>query len=169
MTDLIVIEEFRAYLVAQGAVRNWGTSGNGLPQCILDPRDGAPEAGAQAGTNVIAGGKGASDAANYEAAVITLTRTGLTPQRPLEEFQEDAHVECIVRAYRSPDAELIQRRVRASIDGLKLFTMGALIVEWARVFTGDQPLGSDETSYSRMQTFMIRSRVKSLAGLPYGS
>lgn len=153
MTDLIVIEQFRAYLVAQGVVRNWESSANGLPQCILDPRDGAPEAQGQ----------------GYEDAVVTLTRTGLTPQRPLEEFQEDAHVECIVRAYRSPDAELIQRRVRASIDGLKLFMMGALIVEWARVFTGDQPLGSDETSYSRMQTFMIRSRVKSLAGLPYGS
>lgn len=153
MTDLIVIEQFRAYLVTAGIVRNWESAANGLPQCILDPRDGAPEA----------------QGLGYQDAVVTLTKTGQTPQQPLEEFQEDAHIECVTRAYRSPDAELIQRRIRATVDGLKLFTMGALIVEWARVFAGDAPLGSDETSYTRMQTFMIRSRVKTLAGLPYGA
>lgn len=150
MSDLIAIEEFRQYLVDQGIVRLWGDPPNGLPQCILDPRDGSPEAQGH----------------DYQDAVVTLTRTGMTPQAALEEFQEDAHIECVARAYRAPDAELIQRRIRYAIDGMKMVTMGALLVEWVRVFAGDQPLGSDETSYTRMQTFMLRARVWHLAGDP---
>jgi hypothetical protein len=159
VADLILIEQFRLYLVDQGVVRLWNTpvvrlwadTTDGLPQCILDPRDGAPEPGGH----------------GYQDATVTLTKTGMTPKDPLEEFLEDAHIEVVTRAYRSPDAELIQRRIRAVVDGFKLFTMNDLVVEWVRVFSGDQPLGSDETSYTRMQTFMVRSRVRSLAGQPY--
>lgn len=161
-----MIEQFREYLVAQGIVRRWGETPNGLPQCILDPRDGAPEAGALTGGGPPAGGKGASDAENYEAAVVTITKTGQTPQSALVEFEEDSHVECVTRAYKSQHAELIQRRIRYLIDGQKMTMMGSLLVEWVRVFAGDQPLGSDETSYTRMQTFMLRSRVWHLAGNP---
>lgn len=151
MSDLIAVEELRTYLVAQGVVRSWQATANGLPQCILNPRDGAPEPQGE----------------DYQDATVTLARIGQVPPNVQEEFLEDALVECIVRAYRSPDAEMIQRRIRAQLNGLRLFTMGSLIVEWARVFTGDQPLGSDETSYTRMQTFLIQARVRSLAGAPY--
>lgn len=151
MSDLILIEQFRQYLVDQGVVRAWGDSANGLPQCILQPRDGAPEAQGQA----------------YQDATVTLTKIGQQPPAPLEEFLEDALVQCITRAYKAVDAELIQRRIRAVANGQKLFVMGTLTVEWARVFAGDQPLGSDETSYTRMQTFMLQARTRSLAGTPY--
>jgi hypothetical protein len=151
VSELIAIEELRTYLVAQGVVRNWGDAANGLPQCILAPRDGAPEAQGQA----------------YQDGVVTLAKIGQQPPVVQEEFLEAALVECVTRAYRAVDAELIQRRVRAKLNGLRLFTMGSLIVEHAQVFAGDQPLGSDETSYTRMQTFLIQTRVKSLAGTPY--
>jgi hypothetical protein len=152
VTDLIVIEELQAYLVAQGVVRAWGGAANGLPQCILAPRDGAPEA---------------SSGKAYENAVVTLTKIGQVPPVVQEEFLENALIECVTRAYRAVDAELIQRRIRATLNGLRLFTMGSLIVEHAQVFAGDQPLGSDETDYTRMQTFLIEARVRSLAGQPY--
>lgn len=146
-----MIEELRTYLVAQGVVRNWQDTPNGLPQCILMPRDGASEPVDK----------------DYQGAMVTLAKVGQVPPIAQQEFLEDALVECVTRAFKAVDAEMIQRRIRAQLNGLKLFTMGALIVEWARVFSGDQPLGSDETSYTRVQTFLIQARVKSLAGMPY--
>lgn len=151
MTDLLLVNEMREYLVAQGVVRRFGEDENGLPQCMRDPRDGAPEPADR----------------TYAGATVTLVLGGAVPQPVLEEFIEEALVDCTVRAYLSVDAQLIQRRVRAVLDGQLNFDMGALIVERVNMFTGDQALGSDEFAYTRLQVFRVRARVKALAGLQY--
>ncbi len=150
MADLILIEQLRAYLVAQGIVRAWKAIGT-LPQCILDPRDGAPEPAGQA----------------YADATVTLQQTGHVVRPSDEEFLEEPVVDVTVRAYRSQDAELLQRRIRNALNGEELLTAGTLLIEWARVWRGDQPLWSDATSYTRRQSFRFGMRVKALAGLPY--
>lgn len=152
MADLFLIEEFRAYLIAQGIVRAYGTAGS-LPQCVLAPRDGAPEP--------LPTGKA------YADAVVTLEQTGHVVRGPMEEFLEEPVVSVTTRAFRSQDAELIQRRIRDSVNGEELLTMGSLLVEWARVWLGDQSLAADQTSHTRRQALRFGVRVKALAGLPY--
>lgn len=152
MADLFLIEEFRAYLIAQGIVRAYGTAGT-LPQCVLAPRDGAPEPYPLGKT--------------YADAVVTLEQTGHVVRGPMEEFLEEAIVSVTTRAFRSQDAELIQRRIRNIVNGEELLTMGALLVEWARVWIGDQPLAADSVSHTRRQAFRFGIRVKALAGVPY--
>lgn len=151
MTDFLVVNELREYLVAQGVVRRWGDAPNGLPQCTRDPRDGLPEPVDH----------------TYQGATVMLVDGGKVPQPALEEFIEEALIDCTTRAYSTIDAQLIQRRIRAVLDGFYNFMMNGLIVEHVQMFTGDAPLGSDELGYTRMQTFRVRARVKALAGLQY--
>ena len=97
---------------------------------------------------------------------MTLEQTGHVVRGPLEEFLEEAVIDVTVRAYRAYDAEILQRRIRNVLSGEENFMLGALLVEWVRVWRGDQPLGADETSYTRRQAFRFGVRVAALAGTP---
>lgn len=151
MANLHVIEEFRDYLIAQTIVRAFPSAIGTVPQCILAPRDGVPEP------------KGRL----YADAIVALEQTNHVARPPMEEWLEEPVVDVTVRAYKSEDAELIQRRIRLSVNGENLLTMDELVVEWARVWLGDRPIGSDAVSYWRRQAFRFGVRVKALQGAPY--
>lgn len=150
MAELILIEELRAYLVAQGVVRLAEGAGGALPPCWLDPEDGAPE----------------PDAA--DDATVTLTGPLTIPQEwQTGTMLEERIVDVVVRARSSARAELIQRQIKGQLEEKVNVFLGALRIEHCKLWRGDQKLASDETTYTRMQSFRIAARVKSLAGLPY--
>lgn len=154
MADLILIEQLATYLVDQGIARPWAASGS-LPQVIKNPRDGAPQPGLE-GTPYAG-----------ETAIITVAQVNQIPPVWLEEFIEQPQVQVIVRAFKSAQGELIQRQISRALTNKRLFTMGALTVEWCQQFAGVSPIGADELSYDTAQTFVFGVRTKALAGLPY--
>lgn len=149
MADLIVIEQMRAYLIAQGLVRAWEAEG-AAPPCILNPRDGAPEPVAP------------------DLSTVTLVQTLHVPVDTLEQrYLAEPVVDVIVRSTTSPRAELLQRSIRGVLADKRLFTMGSLLVERSLVWREDQHLAADQRTYMRVQSFRLLCRIKALQGLPY--
>jgi hypothetical protein len=155
MADLIVVEELQTYLVDQGVGQLPGaTVSDVLPSIWLAPRDGAPEP--RDGENV----------------TVTLIDTNLAAAPDLEAWIEEAFVDVVVVARQNATAKLTQRAIRDLIHpmsahgGKKMWTMGALLVEYSTVWRGDQPLTQNKQTYSRVQSFRFGARRKALAGLP---
>lgn len=149
MADLIVIEQMRAHLIAQGLVRAWETDG-AAPPCILDPRDGAPEP------------------VDPDLSTVTLVQTLHVPVEIMEQrYLAEPVVDVIVRSRTSPRAVLLQRSIRGVLADRRLFEMGDLLVERSLVWREDQQLDADERCYTRVQSFRLLCRIKALAGLPY--
>jgi hypothetical protein len=170
VADLTVVDELRAYLIAQGVGQsndpNVTPISAVVPSIWKETVDGAPEP------------------RDGEAATITLIDTLAGPPSDLEAFMEETFVECVVRARGVASGTLLQRQIRqliAPLDapgGRKMWMMGALLVEYSTCWRGDQPAGAvaastswttgrPSTVFSRTQSFRIGCRVKSLAGLPY--
>lgn len=148
-TDLILISELADAFVTAGIAEAPARPQPGnLPVVWKDPRDGAP------------------DPTPTVAQTITLVRTGQAVSAPYEGFLEVAIVDVIVRAAKSPDGELTQRRVRALLDDHRGFYVGALRVESSYLWRGIQKLGSDSVSYWTSQSFRVACRLNSLAGNP---
>lgn len=149
MADLFLVEQLRAYLVAQGIVRNAETTGP-LPPCWMNPRDGAREP------------------TGSDLAAVTLIQTLAIPQPgEVQRFLEEPIVDVVVRATSDPRAQLLHRQIRGVLADRDLFTMGSLLVERCLVWRMDQPTGQNDKTYSRTGSFRFLVRVKALAGLPY--
>lgn len=149
MADLIVVEQLRAYLVAQGIVRNAESAG-AAPPCWLNPRDGAKEP------------------VSPDLSAVTLVQTLAVPQDVLHQpFLQEPIVDVLIRATTSPRAELLQRAIRGVLADKRLLTMGDLLVERSLVWREDQHLQADDRTYTRVQSFRFLCRVKALQGLPY--
>lgn len=150
MPELILIEEIRDQLVTDGVGQlPQAAPSTVVPSIWLHPRDGAPEP--RAG----------------EDATLTLIATGQVPNREHEGFLEERVVDVVVRSRKSKPGELLQRVVRSKLHDRREFFLSDLRVEWSMLWRGTQPLASDETSYTTVQSFRIAARTKSLAGLPY--
>jgi hypothetical protein len=153
VADLIVVEELKAYLVAQGLAVHPGPSLS-LPSVWTPPRDGAmhPRDG--------------------ENATIVLAESLNAPAGTLEAWITESFVNVIVRAREDRDAKLIQRSIldlihpNAAHGGRFVWTMNNLVVEYSRVWRGDQALEADKVSYTRVQSFVFGCRRKALAGTP---
>lgn len=151
MSDLIVIEELKAYLIAHGVVQDQpGVPGSALPVVWLDPRDGAPE-----------------PESRTAPPTVTLRRGVDVVLPALHEWLDSPVVDVIVRAHRAPQGELVQRQIKHLLHEKKLLVVGQLQTEYIEVWRGTQPLAADGTSYTTLQSFRIEARVKALAGIPY--
>jgi hypothetical protein len=156
MTDLLVVNEFRAYLIEQGVGRDGSDPSPTIPSVWTQPRDGAlmPREG--------------------EGATVTLVAS-VGPPNSLESWMEEAFVDVIVRARAAGEGELIHRSIRALVvppddpGGRKMWMMGALLVECSEPWRPEQPLPPVEggLTYDRVQSFRFLARVKALRGEPY--
>jgi hypothetical protein len=156
--DLHVVEQLQDYLVAQGVgqMPHLGPSIT-VPSIVAEPPEGAPEP--RVG----------------ESATITITDTTLAPAASLEAWIEEAFIDVVVRSREASAGKLIHRTIRGLIHpndahgGRKMWTMGELLVEYSTIWTGEQPVDSDEVSYRRKAGYRFGVRRKALAGLPYAS
>lgn len=163
MPEYHVIEELRAYLIAQGVVQPQSAAPSTVtPSIWLQPRDGAPE-------------PRKDSTGNYaEAATVTLTDPMLAPASELVAWIEESFIDVIVRARTAPQAKLIQRSIRGLIHpnddlgGRKQWTMNNLTVEYSTIWRGDQDLPrppGDRPTYDRTCGYRFGVRRKALSGL----
>lgn len=159
MAELLVIDELRAYLIAQGIAQDNNAPPSAvIPSIWVKPMEGEPE------PRLPDGG---------EVAAITLVDTLLRSPSDLEQFMEEAFVEVVVRSWSPSAGELIQRQIRGLIvpgdasGGRKMWMMNNLLVEYSTMWRGDQSLGATSLSYARTQSFRFGCRRKSLSGFPY--
>lgn len=164
-TELILVEELQAYLVAQGIGQLPDPAAHPpsltLPSVWLLPRDGAPLP--RAGENV----------------TITIRDPNLTGPSDLEAWIEESFIDIIVRSRQAGAGKLVQRSIRKLIipfdshGGRKQWMMNSLLVEQSMMWRGDQELpqrqsiaeGDSHLTYDRIQSFRFRCRRKILAGL----
>lgn len=162
--DLFVIQELRAYLIAQGVAQDQNTAPSTVvPSIWLAPRQGAPEPRRQ-------------DADWLEEATVTLADVKKLPPPNLGDILEEAFVEIMVRARGDAQAQMIHRQIRGLIvpEGAnggqrQLWMMNDLLVEYSRIWVGEQPTptqGNGET-YDRVAAYCFGCRRKALRGLPY--
>lgn len=163
MADLLVVDEFYAYLLAQSVAQRPSVAESlTVPSIWKDPRDGAPEPRRDKTTG------------NFkEKTTITLRATWSGPPPvPGMEAIEETMVDVIVRAENAATAQLTQRQIRALIApgdqpyAKRQWTMGALLVEYSSVWRADQPLPVENQLYARVQSFRFGCRRKALAGQP---
>lgn len=147
MAELYVLDELRAFLIAQGIAQPQDTAPSTvLPSLWLNPRDGVPIP--RAGENV----------------TITLIDTNTTGPPEMEAWIEETFVDIIVRSRKVPAGRLVQRQIRGLLSpigdlyGRKHWTMGSLLVEYSTLWRGDQPLAADADTYTRVQSFRFGVR-----------
>lgn len=161
MADLILIEQFRDYLVTQGVASMPDDVDPSTPTVWLEPRDGAPQPRRDASTDAL-----------LEAATITLNDTQLGSPNVLEAWLEEAFVDVIVVASHSRVCKLLHRTIRDLIHpieahgGRKMWTMGVLQVEQSTIWRPEQSLYQDAKTYSRVASYRFECRRKALAGTP---
>lgn len=144
-SDLIPAEQIKAYLVAQGIGQdNENPTSLNVPGIWLNPRENAPEP--RAGEN----------------ATLTVYVGPEIPGDWYEGFWQERLFDFVVRARKEPQGELIQRKIRAAFEEKKAVMFGQLRVEWVKLDRGEQPVSSDETSYTSIQGFRICYRIASL-------
>lgn len=158
MAEMHVIDELRAYLIAQGVVQaQTAAPSTVLPSIWLDPRDGArlPREG--------------------EDVTVTLRDTLLAAPDRLQAWEEVAYIDVITRARREPAGKLVHRSIRnllhpiAAHGGRYQWTMGSLLVAYSTVWRGEQklPHDGDAVTYDRVASYQIACRRQSLSGQPY--
>jgi len=158
MTGLLVVNEFRAYLIAEGIVQDGNDPPSlTLPSIWAQPRDGAllPR--------------------EDEGITVTLIDVGIGGPNSLEPWIEEAFVDVMVRARSVGVGQLIHRAIRTLISpadlpgGRKMWQMGALLVECSDQWRKEQPLPPVEggLTYDRVQSFRFVARTKALRGEPY--
>lgn len=171
MADLQVVEELKAYLIAEGIAQHFGNGPSDpapsqiLPSITISPKDGAPQP------------------RDGEDAVITLRDTFLGSPSSLESWIEEAFVEVIVRHRHAGRCKLVHRTIRGliwpndAVGGRKMWMMNDLLIEQSDLWRAEQelPFAADTTrggatrlqTADRVQTFRFMCRRKSLAGEPY--
>ena len=167
MADLFVIEELRAYLIAQGIAQAQSAAPSlTVPSIWLQPRDGAPLPRKAADTYV-------------EAATITLTDITTGQPSVLEEWVTQTFVDVVVRARTAQPGKLIHRRIEELLvpydgsQGRRQWMMNNLLVESSTLFRGDQPLpqlrrvaeNDPHATFDRVASYRFVARRKILAGL----
>ena len=169
MPDLWVLDEMRAYLIAQGVVQSNNLAPSlVLPSIWLNPRDGAPEPR----NTLDANGNPTDVPAENVTVTLVDTRESSPPAYRFGEFLAETFVDVIVRARKHPQAKLAQRNIHTAMHPRTVngprhgWLMGTLDVEYSMRFRADQahPMTDDDT-YARTQTFLIAARRKALAGL----
>jgi hypothetical protein len=143
---LLLIEELRAALIAEGLVRRPPVAGP-LPPMFLHPREGVPA-------------PGAGRAPERDADLVTgLFMTGGTAARPYVEWLEEQRtVDVRYRSRQASTAERLARKIEAALSGRRHWLMGQLLVEQALVW---RPLGlvvSDDLGYDFVQSFAFDVR-----------
>ena len=166
MADLILVEQLKAYLIAQGVAQHFSPTvapSLTVPSITISPLDGAPQP------------------RDGENATVTLIDTNLGSPSNLEPWMEESFIDVIVRHRNGGAAKLLQRSIKGLLfpidahGGRKMWMMNDLLIEQSDVWRGDQPLpySVDKSGTSRLQTFdRVQSfrflcRRKSLAGQPY--
>lgn len=148
MTDFILVEEFKQYLVAQTIVRADNNTPGALPPCWLNPQEGPKQPTGQ------------------DTAAVTLRPAGQIPTRHLEGFLENSVVEVIVRATHAAAGERLQRQIRRSVNDRHHFALGDLTVQWCLLSRGVQPMplpvGAASKTWDTTQTFTFQIRVADL-------
>lgn len=148
MPDLILIEEFKQYLVAQGIVRADNTTPGPLPPCWLNPQEGPRQP------------------SGADTAAVTIRLAGQLPTRHLEGFLENAIAEVIVRATHAAAGERLQRDIRRSVNDRYHFQLGDLTVQFAVLVRGIQPLplaaGATTKTWDTTQSLLFQLRVADL-------
>lgn len=160
MADLHVVEELRAYLIAQGVAQDWNIAASTtVPGIMLQPRDGAPLP------------------RDGENATITIVDTSLGPPHALEAWIEETFVDVIVRSRTAAPGKLIHRSIRGLIHpisahgGRQMWTMAGIDpVEYSTMWRPEQPLpppqdGRNISTYDRIASYRFGVRRKTLAGL----
>lgn len=158
MPELILIEELRAYLLAQGVVQAQNTApSTSVPSIWLDPREGAPEP--RQGENV----------------TVTLVDMMLAGPNGLDAWMEDTFVDVIVRSRTKSPGVLTHRVIRnllapiADHAGRKHWTMGSLLVERSTMWRPEQPVVFQDQqlrTYTRTAAYRFECRRQALAGTP---
>jgi hypothetical protein len=145
MADLIPAEEIRSYLVGLGVVQAQDAPPSVLhPSIWLNPRDEAPEP------------------REGEDVAVTVFSEAEIPRDWYEGFLQERIFDFVVRSRKKVEGELVQRAIRAAFEEKKGVMFGQLRIEWSKLFRGEQPVTSDETSYTSIQSFRIAYRIVSL-------
>ncbi len=159
MPALLVSDELRSYLIAEGVGVAGSSTPGALPTVWLQPRDGALTPRRLGTTSEF-----------VEPATVTINTVGQTVPQTGAEFVEETIVDIRVRALQHSTAQLLQRRIYDLLvdscpGGRELWTMGGLLVQYSRRFRGDQFVSADADSYERVQSILFGCRRESLAGL----
>lgn len=166
MPDLHVVEELKAYLLAQGvgvAPTSATAAKTVLPTIWLDPRDGAPQP------------RWSDRLEDYlEDATITLVDQQLSgPNLAEEAYLEEAFIDVIVRSRNAAAGKLIHRQIRGlihpigALHGKRLWLMNDLLIQVSTIWRSEQKTGATEVDYSRTASYRFQTRRKSLAGQNY--
>lgn len=171
MADLLVTQELRSYLIANGI----GVDPNVTPTTSSVSIWTQPRKGAPLPRNLTKGPGGWQG-----ETTVTIMDPLNQPPSVMEEWVEDAHVNVIVRSPTSERAQLTMRAIRtllipySSLAGHWQFTMGALLVERCREgVMADQELpqlravAADDShgTFDRIASYVFSARRKLLAGL----
>lgn len=162
MPGLIVIEELKSYLVAQGVgqpVDGPDPSVN-MPSIWTQPRQGAPMPRKP---------KGGGDW--LERATVTLRDQNLTGPPGIAAWIEDAFVDITVRAVNAGECKLLHRTIAGlispigQIGGRKHWMMNQLLVQESRIWRREQELPSVEggETYDRLASYQFRCARSTLA------
>lgn len=166
MADMFVLEELRAYLIAQGvgvAPTAKDAAATTLPPIWLQPRGGAPQ-------------PRFSDANGgyQETAAITLIDTAVGgPTGELEAWEEETIIDVIVRSLTAAPGKLLHRQIRGLLHpigdnrGRQLWLMNNLLVQYSGVWRPEQPTGATDIDFARTASYRFMVRRKSLAGQNY--
>ncbi|HZP14707.1 MAG TPA: hypothetical protein VFA96_02705 [Nocardioides sp.] len=161
-TDLFVNQELQAHLIALGLAQHPDDPpSTTLPSVWLMPYDGAP----QPRPDRLGG--------FAENATITISEMDFAaPNQPAD--LEEAYVDILIRARNEAMAKLLHRQIRGVIidprdtAGMRrMWTMGALLVEYSTTWRVEQTVAADNVSTDRTCSYRFGCRRKILAGTTY--
>lgn len=148
MTDLILEEQLKAFLVTNNVVRAAKDGTGPLPWCALNLKDGPAQP------------------TGNDTATVMLRRSGGFSTDHLEGFLEQPVVEVIVRATNSVAGVLIQRRIRTLLNDRSDFDLGQLHVQWCLLWRDAQPVpslpGAVVSTYDTTASYSFQIRMADL-------
>lgn len=151
MSNLIVVEQLRDFLIAQGAGQsNSDEPSPTVPSLWLMPRSGPAM-------------PRRSEAEWFETQTITLNDMNLVGPPGAEAWIEDTFVDVIVRAKNAGEAKLTHRTIAGllhpigKLSGRADWTMGELHVLYSQIWRREKPLPTVEggLTYDRVASYRI--------------
>jgi hypothetical protein len=155
----LVVEELRAYLIAQGAAVDMNTPSLTLPSVWLMPRQGTPHPQEK-------------DGAPLEKVTVTLEDTNLQGPPGVEAWLEDCFVAVRTRALNAGEGKLVQRTIKNLLHpigvrpaGRAHWVMNTLLVQLSATWRGDTSLPASDNgkTYDRIAYYRIQCARSDLA------
>lgn len=154
MPNLIVVEQLRAFLIAEGVGQSLtATPSPTVPSVWLMPRQGAamPRQDKDSGAQV-------------EKQTITLLDTNLMGPPNMEAWLEDAFIDVTVRSLNPPEGKLLHRVIRnllapiGKLQGRANWTMNELHILSSHIWRAEQALPPVDNglTYDRVASYRIR-------------